>query len=337
MKYDEEIDVRRLRLNPGDVVILTVPLGVGLTETDAAFKAFKGKLSAAGHGDTPVILSTGEVSVSVLDRNAVQGSEGPVPVQRLGDGFAASILAKDNRIETPDALNAVVGWRMRTAHNPNGWNLLKNKPEKGDRFGRDGWFVEPLGVLPFRLPTLAPSPDLRTFAARDPLPADVAELVYAARAVAFSDWNTKVSEQSEQADMIKRLDRASEAFAELLPWEDDPNDETPDEPPARPAQRVAGELVAERMRQITGENYKRAHDDGYQPHELPAAAAAYAFAAATRERYLSLDPVKMWPWNPVSFKPTDPRRDLVKAGALIIAEIERIDRAAYVASLETVS
>jgi len=27
------------------------------------------------------------------------------------------------------------------------------------------------------------------------------------------------------------------------------------------------------------------------------------------------------------FKPTDPRRDLVKAGALCIAEIERLDRA----------
>jgi len=36
-----------------------------------------------------------------------------------------------------------------------------------------------------------------------------------------------------------------------------------------------------------------------------------------------------WPikWMAAWFKPTDPRRDLVKAGALCIAEIERLDRA----------
>ena len=33
------------------------------------------------------------------------------------------------------------------------------------------------------------------------------------------------------------------------------------------------------------------------------------------------------------FKPTTPRRDLVKAGALIIAEIERLDRATPPADL----
>ena len=35
-----------------------------------------------------------------------------------------------------------------------------------------------------------------------------------------------------------------------------------------------------------------------------------------------------WPWDPAWWKPIDPRCDLVKAGALILAEIERIDRAA---------
>ncbi|WP_324725931.1 hypothetical protein VI608_01725 [Klebsiella pneumoniae] len=35
-----------------------------------------------------------------------------------------------------------------------------------------------------------------------------------------------------------------------------------------------------------------------------------------------------WPadWYDDSFKPTDTRRNLIKAAALIIAEIERIDR-----------
>lgn len=33
-----------------------------------------------------------------------------------------------------------------------------------------------------------------------------------------------------------------------------------------------------------------------------------------------------WPWGAEWWKPKEPRRDLVRAGALIIAEIERLDR-----------
>lgn len=33
-----------------------------------------------------------------------------------------------------------------------------------------------------------------------------------------------------------------------------------------------------------------------------------------------------WPWSREWWKPKNPRRDLVKAGALIVAEIERLDR-----------
>ena len=37
--------------------------------------------------------------------------------------------------------------------------------------------------------------------------------------------------------------------------------------------------------------------------------------------------MQVWPYQ-WEFKPADRRRELVKAGALILAEIERIDRAA---------
>lgn len=46
-----------------------------------------------------------------------------------------------------------------------------------------------------------------------PLPEDVVELVKAARVVAFED-------QSPEA--LKRLDTASEAFVDRLPWDDEP-------------------------------------------------------------------------------------------------------------------
>ena len=35
---------------------------------------------------------------------------------------------------------------------------------------------------------------------------------------------------------------------------------------------------------------------------------------------------RWWPWSLDWWKPKDPRRDLVRAGALIVAEIERLDR-----------
>ncbi|MEB3421767.1 hypothetical protein VK682_24660 [Salipiger manganoxidans] len=44
--------------------------------------------------------------------------------------------------------------------------------------------------------------------------------------------------------------------------------------------------------------------------------------------------LQLWPWDRKWWKPTTPRRDLVKAGALIVAEIERLDRAALRAAQE---
>lgn len=41
-----------------------------------------------------------------------------------------------------------------------------------------------------------------------------------------------------------------------------------------------------------------------------------------------------WPFDRRWFKPTDPRRDLVKAAALILAEIDRMDRASSLKETE---
>lgn len=60
---------------------------------------------------------------------------------------------------------------------------------------------------------------------------------------------------------------------------------------------------------------------------LAAAGAAYAFSAATEGRYLADDPLGFWPWDKSWWKPKGARRDLIRAAALIVAEIERIDRA----------
>ncbi|MBB2981799.1 hypothetical protein [Paraburkholderia tropica] len=88
---------------------------------------------------------------------------------------------------------------------------------------------------------------------------------------------------------------------------------------------AARDVLAERARQVNGEGWTPAHDDQNDAGELARAASQYALNAALPFR-AGLTPA-FWPWAPEWWKPTTPRRDLIKAAALIIAEIERIDRA----------
>lgn len=89
-------------------------------------------------------------------------------------------------------------------------------------------------------------------------------------------------------------------------------------------------VVAERTRQLQVEGWDAAHDDANGSRgEMAAAAACYAMNAAACSGTFppSLNAcTDLWPWHPSWFKCTTPRRDLVKAAALILAEIERIDR-----------
>jgi hypothetical protein len=87
------------------------------------------------------------------------------------------------------------------------------------------------------------------------------------------------------------------------------------------------DIAAERKRQIEVEGWTPEHDDGHIDGELAVAAACYAVdprplaAAAMSEIFM-----RLWPRNTAWWKSTTRRRDLVKAGALIVAEIERLDR-----------
>lgn len=105
---------------------------------------------------------------------------------------------------------------------------------------------------------------------------------------------------------------------------------------SRSVTAAAADVLTERQRQVTAEGWSSKHDDKYKNTELAFAASCYAFHAAAATWDLEDDGIpydshpapKQWPWDPSWWKPTDARRDLVKAGALILAEIERIDRAA---------
>jgi hypothetical protein len=82
-------------------------------------------------------------------------------------------------------------------------------------------------------------------------------------------------------------------------------------------------LIAERLRQINVEGRTAEHDDVYVAGELPRAAAAYALSAASDDWDAAL---RIWPWSQSWWKPKNRVRDLIRAGALILAEIDRLER-----------
>lgn len=93
--------------------------------------------------------------------------------------------------------------------------------------------------------------------------------------------------------------------------------------------KAIADVLAERARQISEEGWTPEHDDAYKEGELALAGAVYAIHSATPLPMITGDtgehPIG-WPWDAFWWKPRGPRRDLVKAAALLIAEIERRDR-----------
>lgn len=84
------------------------------------------------------------------------------------------------------------------------------------------------------------------------------------------------------------------------------------------------DVQAERRRQVEDEGWTPEHDDEHNGGELADAAACYALSAAGWSTYAARE---RWPWPLEWWKPSTARRDLVKACALALAEIERLDRA----------
>lgn len=107
--------------------------------------------------------------------------------------------------------------------------------------------------------------------------------------------------------------------------------------------KTGAELIAaERQRQIESEGWTPDHDDEHDNGELAYAGAAYAVNYANNqwkldevnglEKYQSQEPDENWPeaWGERYWKPKDRIRDLVRAGAFLAAEIDRLQRQASV-------
>lgn len=97
--------------------------------------------------------------------------------------------------------------------------------------------------------------------------------------------------------------------------------------------KTGAQLIAdERKRQVKQEGWTAEHDDSHDQQELAAAATMYASPYPIKAKSLITGRYEadVWPWDEDSYKPSagDRIRELVKAGALIAAEIDRLQRLA---------
>lgn len=87
------------------------------------------------------------------------------------------------------------------------------------------------------------------------------------------------------------------------------------------------EIALERERQITVEGWSAMHDDTHEEGEMLRAAVIYLHHDAERCLLSYENDVPIgWPWAAEWWKPKNRRRNLVRAGALCLAEISRIRR-----------
>jgi hypothetical protein len=94
---------------------------------------------------------------------------------------------------------------------------------------------------------------------------------------------------------------------------------------------ATNDVINERLRQQDSEGWTPEHDDQHTHGEMAAAALCYIGEVCWRRNHpqaaLISAPPAEWPWDATWWKPKGDRADLVRAAALIIAEIERLDRA----------
>lgn len=150
------------------------------------------------------------------------------------------------------------------------------------------------------------------------------------------DWHEGIGYVVYDAEALERFHASVEevnsdrrAVKELMETDPDP---APADPPRMyekgtvfgeiedlmTGSQAALDVISERARQVSDESYLPERDDQHVGEELASAAMAYISEIG-----------RWWPrdWRPDMFKPTNRRRNLVKAAALLIAEIERLDRA----------
>lgn len=129
--------------------------------------------------------------------------------------------------------------------------------------------------------------------------------------------SSSAASSSEDVGLVSGRDQQI-AVAGVEPCPSDPSS-------TRSGVTALADIAKERQRQRGVEGWSSAHDDAHDAGEMASAAACYALSA-TGLRGDDGAMLRFWPWDDHWWKPSNRRRDLIKAGALIVAEIERLDR-----------
>lgn len=153
-----------------------------------------------------------------------------------------------------------------------------------------------------------------------------------------NDWNAAI-EAMDRAKKLPVWDRINHALHVELDTIFKALSKRPVAQQAVQDKDAVADVIAERQRQMAVEGWTPEHDDEHSDRSLAQAAGCYVnhyfgrqwvYAEGDIEAYQEEGAPFEWPdsWCVTWFKPKNPRRDLVRAAALLIAEIERLDRAA---------
>lgn len=81
-------------------------------------------------------------------------------------------------------------------------------------------------------------------------------------------------------------------------------------------------IAVERERQVIDEGYNAEHDHVHTPMTLARAAVSYILCNDEKKRNVARN--TYWPWEDKYYKPRDMKRNLIRAGALVAAAIDRL-------------
>jgi hypothetical protein len=96
--------------------------------------------------------------------------------------------------------------------------------------------------------------------------------------------------------------------------------------------KAVRDVVRERFRQITELGYSYEHDDRHNTDRELVTAAIYYAADEPIRKLLDSSGFRLSDLHRVVFDPRDDRTNVVRAAALLIAEVERVDRQNSVAA-----
>lgn len=124
--------------------------------------------------------------------------------------------------------------------------------------------------------------------------------------------------EKKQKAYDEYVEKTEKAYGDLL----DENRKLHERLTSAKATTGAYMIAVERERQVKDEGYNAEHDQVHEPMTLARAAVSYILYNDEKKRKIAK--TTYWPWEDKYYKPRDMKRNLVRAGALVAAAIDRL-------------